>query len=286
MREVILNNGVKMPILGFGVFQIRDEKECEQCVYDALMAGYRLIDTASSYGNEEAVGKAIIRSGIPREEIFITSKLWVQDYGINTSKDAFERTLKRLQVDYVDLYLLHQPFNDIYGAWHALEELYNEGKIRAIGVSNFYPDRLTDLFLHNKIKPAVNQVEVNPYCQQIENSKFMEKNDIQVEGWSPLATGRNQIFENESLKKIADKHGRSIVQIVLRWSVQRDIVTICKAGNPEHMLENLQIFDFELSVKDMDIISSMNTETSVYFGKLSHRDPKTVETLGTMKFNT
>ncbi|HBI7177712.1 TPA: aldo/keto reductase [Listeria monocytogenes] len=283
MKKIVLNNGVEMPILGFGVFQIKDEKECEQCVYDALMAGYRLIDTAASYGNEEAVGKAIIRSGIAREEIFITSKLWVQDYRHDTAIEAFERALKRLQTDYIDLYLLHQPFSDVYGAWHALEELYEKGKIRAIGVSNFQPDRLMDLMLHNKVKPAVNQIETNPFYQQKENQQFLKENNIQLEAWSPFGTGRNNMFENEVLAKIAKKNGKSIAQIILRWLIQNDIVVIPKSSNKNRIIENIDVFNFELDDEDINEIKALDTNTSVYF---SHRDPETVKSLGTMKFDT
>lgn len=286
MKTVKLNNGVEMPVLGFGTFLLTDQKECEEAVYNALMAGYRLIDTAAAYGNEEAVGKAIKRSGIPRNELFITTKLWVQDYGYEPAKAAFQRSLNRLGTDYTDLYLLHQNYGDVYGAWRAMEELYEEGKIRAIGVSNFFPDRLLDLILHNKIKPAVNQIEINPFCQQLESHKFMVEQGIQTEAWSSLATGKNNIFENKALQAIADKYNRSLAQIVLRWVVQRGIVAIPKAAKKEHMLEDLNIFDFELSAEDMEVIATLNEETSVYFGKLAHRDPETVKYLGTAKFNT
>lgn len=284
MQTVKLNNGVKMPILGFGTFQLTDPQECEEAVYNALMAGYRLIDTASSYENEEYVGRAIKRSGVPREELFITTKLWVQDYG--SAKEAFQRSLDRLGVDYIDLYLLHQNFGDVYSAWRDMEELYEEGKIRAIGVSNFFPDRLLDLMLHNRVAPAVNQIEVNPFCQQIENHKFMQEHNVQTEAWSSLATGLNNIFENKTLQAVAEKHGRTLAQIVLRWVIQRGMVVIPKAAKKEHILENLNIFDFELSPQDMETIAFLNTETSVYFGKLAHRDPATVQSLGTAKFNT
>lgn len=286
MKTVRLNNGVEMPVLGFGVYQLRDPAKCEESVYNALMAGYRLIDTAASYGNEAAVGKAIKRSGIPRDELFITTKLWVHDYGDKTALDALDRSMERLGLDYLDLYLLHQPFGDVYGAWRALESAYRDGKVRAIGVSNFQPDRLIDLMLHNKVSPAVNQVESNPFCQQLENQSFMEAHNVQMEAWSPLATGRSGIFENEVLLSLAEKYHRSLAQIVLRWLVQRGVVVVSKAATKAHMLENLDIFDFEISEQDMAVITALNTETSVYFGRLSHRDPATVESLGTMKFNT
>lgn len=286
MQTVKLNNGVDMPILGFGTFELTDPQECEEAVFQALTAGYRLIDTAAAYENEEYVGRAIRRSGVPREELFITTKLWVQDYGYESAREAFNRSLKRLGVDYIDLYLLHQNFGDVYGAWRAMEELYEEGKIRAIGVSNFFPDRLLDLMLHNRVAPAVNQVEVNPFCQQIENDQFMRKHHVQTEAWSSLATGRNGIFENGTLQAIAEKHGRTLAQIVLRWVIQRGMVAIPRSAKREHILENLHIFDFELSPQDMETIAFLNTETSVYFGKLAHRDPATVQALGTAKFNT
>lgn len=284
MQTVTLNNGVTMPILGFGTFQLADPKECESAVYNALQAGYRLIDTAAAYENEEYVGRAIKRSGVPREELFITTKLWVQDYG--SAREAFERSLQRLGVDYIDLYLLHQNFGDVYSAWRTLEQLYQEGKVRAIGVSNFSPERLLDLMLHNRVAPAVNQIEVNPFCQQLENHLFMQEHQVQTEAWSSLATGRNDIFANKTLQAIADKHGRSLAQIVLRWVIQRGMVAIPKAARTEHIQENINIFDFELSPQDMETIAFLNMETSVYFGKLAHRDPATVKALGTAHFNT
>lgn len=286
MQTVKLNNGVEMPILGFGTFQLTDSQECEEAVYNALTAGYRLIDTAAAYENEEYVGRAIKRSGVPRGELFLTTKLWAQDYGYESAKEAFQRSLDRLGVDYIDLYLLHQNFGDVYGAWRAMEELYEEGKIRAIGVSNFFPDRLLDLMLHNRVAPAVNQIEVNPFCQQLESHRFMQEHHVQTEAWSSLATGRNHIFENKTLQAIAEKHSRTLAQIALRWIIQRGMVAIPKAAKKEHMLENLDIFDFELSPQDLDTIAFLNEETSVYFGKLAHRDPATVQSLGTAKFNT
>lgn len=286
MEFVTLNNGVEMPVLGFGTYQLADPQECEDAVCNALTAGYRLIDTAAAYENEEYVGRAIRRSGVSREELFLSTKLWVQDYGYQSAKEAFQRSLDRLGVDYLDLYLLHQNFGDVYGAWRAMEELYEEGKVRAIGVSNFFPDRLLDLKLHNRVAPAVNQIEVNPFCQQVENHKLMQEYDVQTEAWSSLATGRNHIFENKTLQAIADKHGRSLAQVVLRWVIQRGMVAIPKAAKKEHMLEDLNIFDFELSPQDMETIAMLNEETSVYFGKLAHRDPETVKSLGTAKFNT
>ena len=282
MKNVTLNNGIQMPVLGFGVYQITDPAECEQAVYDALMAGYRLIDTAAAYKNEEAVGKAVIKSGIPRDELFITTKLWIQDAGYDNTKRAFEESLKRLQTDYLDLYLIHQPFGDIYSSWRAMEDLYNEGKIRAIGVSNFLPDRLLDLILHNKITPAVNQVETHPFLQQIENAEFMKENNVQIESWAPFAEGKNNIFQNEILLSIAGKYNKSVAQIILRWLTQRDIVVIPKSVRKERIIENFDIFDFELSKEDMEKIVTLNTDQSSFF---SHRDPEMVRFLSSMRYD-
>ncbi|WHY93022.1 aldo/keto reductase [Neobacillus cucumis] len=282
MQKVILNNGVEMPILGFGVFQIQDEKECEQAVYDAIMAGYRLIDTAVSYLNEKAVGRAIKRSGVPREELFITTKLWVQDTGYEKTKKAFERSLDRLQLDYLDLYLIHQPFGDVYGSWYAMEELYREGKIKAIGVSNFYPDRLTDFIIHNEIVPAVNQVETHPFNQQIESAKLMKENNVQIESWGPFAEGKNNMFQNEILVSIAEKHNKSVAQVVLRWLTQRGVVVIPKSVRKERIIENFNIFDFELSQDDMEKIATLDTKQSLFF---SHQDPEMVKWIGTRKLD-
>ena len=282
MKNVTLNNGIQMPVLGFGVYQITDPAECEQAVYDALMAGYRLIDTAAAYKNEEAVGKAVIKSGIPRDELFITTKLWIQDAGYDSTKRAFEESLKRLQTDYLDLYLIHQPFGDIYSSWRAMEDLYNEGKIRAIGVSNFLPDRLLDLILHNKITPAVNQVETHPFLQQIENTEFMKENNVQIESWAPFAEGKNNIFQNEILLSIAGKYNKSVAQIILRWLTQRDIVVIPKSVRKERIIENFDIFDFELSKEDMEKIVTLNTDQSSFF---SHRDPEIVRFLSSMRYD-
>ncbi|MBI0580186.1 aldo/keto reductase [Neobacillus cucumis] len=282
MQKVILNNGVEMPILGFGVFQIQDEKECEQAVYDAIMAGYRLIDTAASYLNEKAVGRAIKRSGVPREELFITTKLWVQDTGYEKTKKAFERSLDRLQLDYLDLYLIHQPFGDVYGSWYAMEELYREGKIKAIGVSNFYPDRLNDFIIHNEIVPAVNQVETHPFNQQIESAKLMKENNVQIESWGPFAEGKNNMFQNEILVSIAEKHNKSVAQVVLRWLTQRGVVVIPKSVRKERIIENFNIFDFELSQDDMEKIATLDTKQSLFF---SHQDPEMVKWIGTRKLD-
>jgi len=282
MQKVILNNGVEMPILGFGVYQIQDENECEQAVYEAIMAGYRLIDTAASYLNEEAVGRAIKRSGVPREEIFITTKLWVQDAGYENTKKAFVKSLERLQLDYLDLYLIHQPFGDVYGSWGAMEELYREGKIRAIGVSNFHTDRLVDLIIHNEITPAVNQVETHPFCQQVESAKLMKEYNVQIESWGPFAEGKNNMFQNEILVSIAKKYNKSVAQVILRWLTQRGVVAIPKSVRKERIIENFNIFDFELSHEDMEKIATLDTKESLFF---SHRDPEMVKWLGTRKLD-
>lgn len=251
MENVTLNNGIQMPIIGFGVYQI-DPSICEQCVHDAIATGYRSIDTAAAYINEEAVGRAVKHCGISREEFFITTKLWTQDMGYENTKKAFERSLKRLQLEYLDLYLIHQPFGDIYGSWRAMEELYKEGKIRAIGVSNFQPDRLIDLIIHNEIVPAINQVETHPFCQQIESTGIMKEKNVQIESWAPFAEGKNNLFQNGILKSIAAKYQKSIAQIVLRWLVQRSIIVIPKSTRKERMAENFDIFDFKLTQEDME----------------------------------
>jgi 2,5-diketo-D-gluconate reductase A len=282
MQKVILNNGVEMPILGFGVFQMNDSKECEQAVYDALRAGYRLIDTAASYLNEEAVGRAIKRSDVPREELFITTKLWVQDAGYEGTKKAFAKSLERLQLDYLDLYLIHQPFGDVHGSWRAMEELYREGKIKAIGVSNFHPDRLMDLIIHNEVIPAVNQVETHPFNQQMESAQFMKENNVQIQSWGPFAEGKNDIFRNAVLVSIAEKHNKSVAQVILRWLTQRGVVAIPKSVRKERIIENFNIFDFELSQEDMENISTLDTNQSLFF---SHRDPEMVKWIGTRKID-
>jgi 2,5-diketo-D-gluconate reductase A len=282
MQNVILNNGVEMPLLGFGVFQIQDPKECEQAVYDAIMAGYRLIDTAASYLNEEAVGRAIKRSGVPREELFITTKLWVQDAGYESTKKAFANSLERLQLDYLDLYLIHQPFGDVHGSWRAMEELYRDGKIRAIGVSNFYSDRLIDLIIHNEVVPAVNQVETHVFNQQIESHNFMKENNVQIESWGPFAEGKNDFFQNEILVSIAEKYNKSVAQVALRWLVQRGVVAIPKSVRKERIIENFNIFDFELNQEDMEQIAGLDTKESLFF---SHRNPEMVKWIGTRKLD-
>ncbi|SHT66593.1 aldo/keto reductase, diketogulonate reductase [Mycobacteroides abscessus subsp. abscessus] len=281
MQKVILNNGVEMPILGFGVYQMEDANQCEQAVYDALMAGYRLIDTAAAYMNEEAVGKAIKRSGVPREEIFITTKLWIQDAGYESAKQGFAKSLERLKMDYIDLYLIHQPFGDVYGSWRAMQELYAEGKIQAIGVSNFYPDRLVDLITHNEVVPAINQVETHPFCQQVDSHTLMKENKVQIMSWGPFAEGKNNMFQNETLAVIAEKYNKSVAQVILRWLTQRDIVVIPKSVHKERIIENFNIFDFELYQEDMETIAALDTKESVLF---SHRDPEFVKWLGNVKF--
>lgn len=274
MEFVTLNNGIKMPKVGFGVYQIKDQEQCKQAVLDAIDAGYRLIDTAQSYGNEEAVGKAIKETSIPRNELFITTKVWVSNYGYEKAKASIEESLKKMQLDYIDLVLLHQPFNDYYGAYKALEDLYKDGKIKAIGVSNFYPDRLVDLAIFSDIKPAVNQVEVNVFHQQIIAQTYNEKYNVQMEAWAPFAEGRNDMFANSELKAIGDKYGKSIAQVILRWLVQRGIVPLAKSVKKERMQENIDIFDFELSDEDMAVITKMDKKESSFF---DHYDAATVE---------
>jgi diketogulonate reductase-like aldo/keto reductase len=282
MQTVRVNNGVEIPILGFGVFQITDATECERCVVDAIQTGYRHIDTAASYQNEEAVGRGIRRSGVAREELFITTKLWIQRNGYDGAMRAFENSLKRLQLDTIDLYLIHQPFGDVYGEWRAMEELYRQGKARAIGVSNFQPDRIMDLMVHNTVTPAVNQIEVNPFQQQIDAQKFLLENNVQVEAWAPFAEGRNNIFSHELLLSIAAKHERSVAQVILRWLTQRGIIVLSKSVRKERMVENISVLDFELSAEDMTAIATLDTKTSSFF---DHRDPQIVKWLGTRKLD-
>jgi 2,5-diketo-D-gluconate reductase A len=278
--SVTLNNGVRMPLLGFGVFQIPDADECERSVSEALRVGYRLIDTAAAYGNEAAVGKAIKRFGIPRDELFVTTKLWIQDAGYDSARRAFERSIERLQLEYLDLYLIHQPFGDVYGAWRAMEELYREGRVRAIGVSNFYPDRLMDLIVHHQVVPAVNQIETHPFNQQIETQQFLQNNTVQIESWGPFAEGRNNIFANELLRSIAATYQKTVAQVILRWLIERGVVAIPKSVRPERIAENFDVFDFALSPDDMAAIATLDTRTSSFF---DHRDPAMVKTLGEAK---
>ncbi|WP_296884277.1 aldo/keto reductase [Thomasclavelia sp.] len=274
MEFVTLNNGLKMPKVGFGVYQIKNQEQCKQAVLDAIDVGYRLIDTAQSYGNEEAVGKAIQETQVPRSELFITTKVWISNYGYEKAKASVEESLKKMQLDYIDLVLLHQPFNDYYGAYKALEDLYKEGKIKAIGVSNFYPDRLVDLAIFSDVKPAVNQVEVNVFHQQTTAQTYNKKYEVQMEAWAPFAEGRNNMFTNPELKAIGDKYGKSIAQVILRWLVQRGIVPLAKSVKKERMQENINIFDFELSDEDMAVIAKMDKKESSFF---DHYDASTVE---------
>lgn len=282
MQTIKLNNGLEIPILGFGVFQIPDPAECERSVVDAIEVGYTHIDTAASYMNEESVGRGIRQSGVAREKLFITTKLWIQRNGYEGTLKAFERSLNRLQMDYVDLYLIHQPFGDVYGEWRAMEELHAQGKIKAIGVSNFQPDRIMDLMIHNQITPAANQIEVNPFQQQTENQQFLQDNSVMVEAWAPFAEGRNNIFQNETLLSIAAKHGKSVAQVIVRWLVQRGIIALAKSTRKERMLENINVFDFELSADDLAVIATLDTKTSSFF---DHRDPKMVKWLGERKID-
>lgn len=274
MQTITLNNEVKMPILGYGVYQVPDYEECKKSVLEAFKVGYRSIDTAQAYGNEKAVGDAIKESGIPREELFITTKLWISDYGYENAKKAFADSMEKLQLEYLDLYLLHQPFNDVYGSWRAMEELYKEGKIRAIGVSNFHPDRLVDLISFNDIVPALNQIETHPFYQRSEDNEIMNQYGVQHESWAPFAEGRDNFFQNKTLSEIGKKHGKSVAQVTLRWMIQRNIVVIPKSVTPSRIKENFEVFDFELTQDEMNQIAGLNTNTSSFF---SHREPKMVE---------
>ena len=256
---ITLNNGVKIPAIGYGVFRMKDPAECEEAVVQAIRSGYRLIDTAAAYENEEAVGRAIRRCGVPREELFITTKLWITDTSYEGAKRGFARSMERLGLDYVDLYLIHQPYNDYYGAWRALEELYAAGKARVIGVDNFTPDKLADFVFWNKVKPAVNLVECNAFFQREEERRYMESQNIQMQAWSPLAAGQGRLFENETLRTLAATHNKTVAQIVLRWLVQRNIVPLVKSANPERMRENLEIFDFALTDAEMQQITALDT---------------------------
>lgn len=274
MKPVTLNNGIEMPILGFGVFQISDAQECERCVIDAIETGYRLIDTAASYMNEEAVGKGIRHSGVERKELFITTKVWVENAGYERTGQAIDNSLRRLQLDYLDLYLIHQPYGDVHGSWRAMEDAYRQGKLRAIGVSNFHKDRLMDIKVFNEIAPAVNQVEVNPFQQQIETAAFMKDLGVQVQAWAPFAEGRNNLFQNEVLGNIGAQYGKSVGQVILRWLIQRDIAAVAKSIRKERMKENISVFDFSLNDSDMQRIAMLDTNTSSFF---SHRDPAIVK---------
>ena len=272
MQSVTFNNGVEMPILGFGVYQVPAE-ETEHVVAEALATGYRLIDTAASYLNEEAVGRALNTSGVPREELFVTTKLWMEHAGYDATKAAFQRSLDRLGLDYLDLYLIHQPFGDYYGAWRAMEELHQQRRVRAIGVCNFHPDRLVDLIEHNDVTPAVNQIETHVYYQRADEHRIMREHGVQHQSWGPFAEGRNNMFTDSTLTSIAEAHGKSVGQVVLRWLGQRDIIAIPKSVRPIRMQENFDIFDFALSADEMSQIAVMDTGASLFF---DHRDPAIV----------
>lgn len=272
-----------MPILGFGVFQVPDLAECERSVLEAIETGYRLIDTAASYGNETAVGQAIRKSNVPREDLFITTKLWIQSDGYEGTKKAFDESMEKLQLDYLDLYLMHQPYGDVHGEWRAMQDLHKEGRVRAIGVSNFHPDRLIDLIVHNEIVPAVNQIETHPFHQQLDTQQFLIDNNVQIESWGPFAEGKNDLFHNELLGSIGQKYNKSIAQVVLRWLTQRGVVAIPKSVRKERMAENFNSLDFELSAEDMDAIKTLDTNASLFF---DHRDPAMVKWLGERKLNS
>ena len=276
MNYVTLENGVKMPQLGYGVYQVTKE-ECERCVLDALKVGYRLFDTAQSYFNEEEVGNAIVKSGVSREEIFLTSKVWIDHYGYEECRKSVLESLRKLKTDYIDLMLLHQPFSDYYGAYRALEDLYDEGKIKAIGISNFYPDRMVDLASFTRIKPMINQIEIHPYHQQVFSKEWHDKYGVQLQAWAPFGEGRKNMFELSELKEIGDKYGKTVAQVILRWHLQRGIVVIPKSTHLERMKENFNVFDFELAQEDMDVISKLDKNESSFF---SHQDPSIVEWFG------
>lgn len=282
MKNVTLNNGVEMPILGFGVFQIPDAKECQSAVEAALEVGYRSIDTAASYMNETAVGAALSASGLDRKDLFVTSKVWIQDAGEEATLKAFNKTLDKLGLEYLDLYLIHQPFGDVYGAWRAMERLNKEGRIRAIGVSNFYPDRLADFAIHNEITPAVNQIETHPFFQRADYQELMTKLGVQIESWAPFAEGKNDLFTNAVLQSIAAEHGKSVAQVVLRWLIQRDVVVIPKSVSPQRMAENFDVFSFELGLDEMEQISALDTGASLFF---DHRTPEAAQWLGERKLD-
>ncbi|RPD96798.1 aldo/keto reductase [Candidatus Pantoea deserta] len=282
MNYLKLNSGKRMPQLGFGVYQINDAGECEDAVLAAIDAGYRLIDTAAAYQNEEAVGRAIRRSGVPREELFITTKVWVQDMGYSHTLRAIDRSLERLELDYLDLYLIHQPYSDVFGSWRAMEEKYDSQILRSIGVSNFSPDRLTDLTVFSRVAPAVNQVEINPFYQQHENVAFMQENGIQPQSWASFAEGRNNLFQLPSLLNLGEKYGKSVAQIVLRWLIQRNVVVIPKSVNPARMAQNIDVFDFELTASEVGLIKGMDTGVSCFH---SHTDPERIRNIAGVRFD-
>lgn len=282
MQTVTLNNGVEIPILGFGTFQITDPKEAEQAVVDAIKAGYRHIDTAQSYMNEEAVGRGIAVSGVRREELFITTKIWVENVSYEGVKASFQRSLERLNLEYIDLLLLHQPYNDVYGAWRAMEELQEAGKIRAIGVSNFAVDRAVDLAEFNKVVPQVNQIEINPFNQQTKNIEVLKAEGIISEAWAPFAEGKNGIFTNEILTTIGQKYDKSVAQVIVRWLIEQEIIVLAKSVKPERMAENLAVFDFELSEEDKAAIATLNEGESQFF---SHADPEMIKWMASRKMN-
>ncbi|MFD9075549.1 aldo/keto reductase [Streptomyces lasiicapitis] len=282
MDDATLNNGLEMPLLGFGVYQIPPE-QTEQAVTEALAAGYRLLDTAAAYGNEEAVGRAINSSGVPREDLFVTTKLWIQDAPAEENTErAFETSLAKLGLDYLDLYLMHQPYGDVYGQWRAMERLYGQGRAKAIGVANFYPDRLADLILNNDVTPAVNQIETHPFFQRTADQALMREHGVQIQSWGGFAEGRNDLFTNPLLSGIGEAHGKSVAQVVLRWLTQRHVVAIPKSVRAERMAENIDVFDFELSGDQMAAIATLDTGTSQFF---DHRDPEAVRLLGTRRLD-
>ncbi len=280
MQYVTLNNGLQMPILGFGVFQVTDLQECEDAVLTALQTGYRLLDTAQSYGNETAVGNAIKKGGIARDQLFITTKLWVSSAGYEKTKAAFQASLDKLQLDYLDLYLIHQPYGDVHGSWRAMEELHAAGKIKAIGLSNFHPDRVMDIICNNKVVPAISQIETHPFNQQIETQAFLKANGVQQEAWAPFAEGKHHIFQNEVLVSLAGKYQKTVGQVILRWLTQRGIVAIPKSVRKERMVENFNSLDFDIDADDMASIATLNTNTSSFF---DHRDPAMVKRLSERK---
>jgi 2,5-diketo-D-gluconate reductase A len=283
MQYVTLNNGAKMPQLGFGVFQVPDLAECERAVSDALSVGYRLLDTAASYGNEEAVGRAIAASDVARDELFVTTKLWLEDAGYEPTKRAIERSMQRLGLDYLDLYLIHQPYGDYYGSWRAMEELHREGVLRSIGVSNFFPDRLVDLIMHNEITPAVDQVETHVFNQRAVDQEVMQRYGVQIQSWGPFAEGLNGFFSNDTLTSIADTHGKSVAQVALRWLIQRGVVVIPKSVRKDRMAENFDVFGFSLTDEDMSRIATVDLGKSMFF---DHRDPDQVARLNSLRRNT